>query len=467
MLAAGLAPAQNQPDPGAREQQEPSYEETFVLSTQNGFGAYARAAGAYDFPGDSANGGISTGSKDAANRRALHTFGLYAEITGVYDSGLVLPAATQGPKPASIASYGTEAIFGANAVHRWQRGEWSVEYRGSYYEYTNAPAFDGLDQYLQLTFRDALLRHMDLDLKSTLGTTTITNGTFSYFPASALDRIGLPTDELFNTRTKYMQSRADLTWQVTGRLKLGLGGDGFVVRRDSPLLDGLSGYSARASASYRLTRHQTLSATYTNTYFDFQNAFGSGRLETGALGYSIALSRKWDLSALGGGVRVAMVGLTEVSLPPSITALTGNPFAVVTFHGVHYLPVAEMRLMRRLKQGFLSLEYASSVTPGNGYYLTSRQSSGMAAYSYLGGRGFEARFHAGYNELAALGQAFDKYSNVQGGMQVLYKLTNDAFLDLRYDYRHYDTGDLLLKSDANRMSLGVVFQLGDASLIAW
>lgn len=467
MLAAGLAPAQDQPDPGAREQQEPSYEETFVLSTQNGFGAYARAAGAYDFPGESAEAEFSGGDEDAARKRALNTFGLYGEITGVYDSGLVLPPAAQGPRTAAIASYGAESIFGANAAHRWRRGEFSIEYRGAYRRYTDSPAFDGLDQYLQLTFREALLRHLDLDLKSTLGTTTTTNGTFSYFPVSALDRIGLPTDELFNSRTNYLQSRADLTWKATGRLSFGLGGDGFVVRRESPLLAGLNGYNARASAAYRLTRHQTLSATYSNTYFDFQDAFGNARLETAALGYSVALTREWDLSVLAGGARVDMLGLTEVPLPASITALTGETFAVVTFHGVDYLPVAEVRLIRRLKAGLLTFDYARSVTPGNGYYLTSRQTSSAVTYSYLAGRSIEARFHAGYNELSPLGQALNKYSNLQGGIQVLYKLTNDAFLDLRYDYRHYNTGDLLLKSDASRISVGVMFQIGDASFIAW
>ena len=50
----------------------------------------------------------------------------------------------------------------------------------------------------------------------------------------------------------------------------------------------------------------------------------------------------------------------------------------------------------------------------------------------------EARVNAGYNQLSALGQALGKYSNLQGGIQVLYKLTGDTYLDVRYDYRHYN-----------------------------
>ena len=241
---------------------------------------------------------------------AMNAFGLYAQIIGVYDSGLATVSALQGKPVAAVASFGQETNFGANASHRWRRGKLSIEYRGSYRRYTNAPAFDGLDQFLQLTYSEALLRHLTLDVKSTLGTTTLANGAFAYFPLASLDRIGIPTDELFDNRTNYLQSRVDLTWRLTPRLSLDFGGDGFVVRRASLLLAGLNGYNARASVAYRLTRRQTISASYDNTYFDFQRAFGDSRLETAAIGYSIGLTREWDLSTLAGGVRVDTLGLT-------------------------------------------------------------------------------------------------------------------------------------------------------------
>jgi hypothetical protein len=490
LLAAGFAPAQDQPDPGAREQQEPTYESPSVLSRDNGFSMYARAAGAYDFggtsesssapmpaaadPTDSSYDGPSILSRDASlsqgTRGAMNVFGLYAQIIGVYDSGLTTAPTAQG-KLAAVASFGEEADFGANAAHRWRRGKWNIDYRGSYRHYSNAPEFDGLDQFLQANFREALLRHLTLDVKNTLGTTTLANGTFSDFPLASLDRIGIPTDELFDSRTNYLQSRVDLTWRVTARLSFDFGGDGFVVRRASPLLAGLNGYNARASVAYRLTPRQTLSASYNNTYFDFQGTYGNSRLETAALGYSIGLTREWDLSSLGGGVRVDTLGLTEVALDPAIAALIGQSFAVVTFSSVRFLPVAEARLIRRFKTGSLTFDYSSSITPGNGLYLTSRQTSGAAAYSYIATRTLRLRVNGGYNQLSALGQALGKYSNVQGGIQVFYKLTGDTYLDVRYDYRHYTTnytiGDAILENDSNRVSLGVVFSLGETSPVTW
>jgi hypothetical protein len=496
LLAAGFAPAQDQPDPGAREQQEPTYEGPSVLSRQNAFGTYARAAGAYDFastsalsetpgtpltpdPTDSGYDGPSILSRDDSlshgTKGAIDVFGLYAQIIGVYDSGLIAPTEVQGRPTAPVASFGEEANFGANAAHRWRRGKLSLEYRGAYRQYTNAPAFDGLDQFLQLNYSQALLRHLTLDVKNTLGTTTLANGAFSYFPLTTLDRLGLPTDELFDSRTNYLQSRVDLTWRLTARLSFNFGGDGFVVRRASLLLAGLNGYNARASVAYRLTPRQTISASYENTYFDFQGAYGDSRLQTTALGYSIALTREWDLSTLAGGVRVDTLGLTQVALDPTIAALTGESFAIVTFSNVLYLPVEELRLIRRFKDGSLTFDYASTVTPGNGLYLTSRQTSGTLAYSYIATRSLRARLNAGYSQLSALGQAVGKYSNLQGGMQVLYKLTADTYLDMRYDYRHYTThytpydktGDALLGNDSNRVSLGVAFSLGETSPVAW
>jgi hypothetical protein len=290
-----------------------------------------------------------------------------------------------------------------------------------------------------------------------------------------VERIGIPADELFDNRTNYVQSRVDLTWHLTARLSLDVGGDGFVVRRASPLLAGLNGYSARVSMAYRITPRQTISASFDDTYFDFQNAFGNSRLETSALGYSIAITKEWDLSTLAGAVRVSTLGLTQVPLDPTIAALTGANFALVTFSNVPFLPVAEVRLIRRFKDATLAVDYSSGVTPGNGLYLTSRQSSGAAAYSYKATRTFQARANAGFNQLSALGvvagQALGKYSNLQGGIQALYKLRRDTYLDLRYDYRHYTThyttGGAILEMDSNRVSLGLVFSLGTTSSMAW
>jgi hypothetical protein len=430
---AGLAPAQEQPDAGERDQQEPTFEAPSILSRDSSF-------------------------IDSSGKRL--ELGLFGKVSGVYDSGLT-PVVIPGMPFAPQADYGVETSFGAAAIRRWRRAKFSIEYRGVYRQYATATLFDGWDHFLQLAYQRALARHLTLDFKSTTGATTLANGDFAYLPISALDRLGLPLNELFDNRTNYFESRLDLTWRATARLSFGLGGDGFVVRRQSLLLAGLNGYSARASVAYRLTARQTISASYNNTYFDFERAFGNSRLEIPTLGYAVMLAPHWDLSTQAGAARVQTLGLTEVALDPAIVALTGESFATVAFSRTSYLPVGEARLVRTFKTSSLTFDYAMGVTPGNGYYLTSRQNSATIDYSLLASRRWEARGSAGFSRLSALGQDLGRYINLQGGIELFYNLTDAAHIDLRYDYRHYTTEDAILQKDSNRLSLGLAFSLGE------
>jgi hypothetical protein len=226
------------------------------------------------------------------------------------------------------------------------------------------------------------------------------------------------------------------------------------------LLAGLNGYSARMNVAYRVTSRQTISASYNQTYFDFDNAFGNSRLQVPTLGYSASLTRHWDLSTQAGVARVQLLGLTQIALDPAITAITGQSIATITFASVTYLPVGEARLVRTFKTSSLALDYSMGVTPGNGYYLTSRQTAAEIAYSFVSGRNWEARGITSFNQLSALGQPLGKFRNFQSGAEVFYNLTRAAHLDVRYDYRHYMTENSILQKDSNRLSLGVVFSLG-------
>jgi hypothetical protein len=434
-LLAGFAPAQDQPDAGARDQQEPTDEAPSILSRDSNF--------------------------TESSGKPLE-FGLFGKVSGVYDSALTpVLAISPGAPFASEAGAGVEASFGAAVSRRWRHSKLAVDYRGAYRQYASASLFNGVDQFFQLAYSTEIERHLRLDFKSTLGTTKLANGEFAYLPISSLDRLGLPLDELFDNRTNYLESRVDLTWQKTARLSFSFGGDGFIVRRDSLLLAGLNGYSARASVAYRLTSRQTISASYNNTYFDFQRAFGNTRLQIPTLGYALALARHWDFAAQAGAARVETLGLTQVALNPAIAALTGESFATVTFSRASYLPVGEARLIRTFKTASLTFDYTMGVTPGNGYYLTSRQTSGAIGYSYRAGKSWEMRGNAGYDQLSALGQTLGKFTNVQAGAEVFYNLTRAARLDVRYDYRHYTTEDSILQKDSNRVSLGVAFSLGE------
>ena len=389
----------------------------------------------------------------------LLDFRYYVDVTGVFDSGLA-PVTTGG-------SEGVETGFGVVGSRRWKRDKLSLEYKGTYRQYSNNEVVQGLDQFLNLAYSRQLTRRIILDLKDTAGSVSLANGAFSYLPLTNTDLFAIPANELFDIRTKFIQSRVDLTWQLTPRLSFGIGGEGFVVRRSSLALAGLDGYDAHANVAYRLTRRQTVTGDYGYTYYDFQRFFGHAKLQSVSLGYSIGLSREWDFSLRAGGIRVDSLGIIQVALDPAIAAIVGENFANVTSSRVVFAPLGEARLMRRFNRSSLSLGYSVGASPGNGVYLTSKQNSASLGYSYTGYRRWTFALNSGYTELSAVGQTLGKYTNVQGGTGVTYNVGHETHIQFRYDYRHYTTQDYVYQKDSNRVSLGLAFSPGDTPLAIW
>jgi hypothetical protein len=394
----------------------------------------------------------------------LIDFRFYGELTGVYDSGLTpLVVNPQGDVP-NIGAYGAEVGFGVIGSRSWAHDKLSLEYRGTYRHYTNNSSFNGTDQFLNLEYSRLLSRHINLKLKETLGRVSLANGEFSYLPLSNTDLFAVPANELFDLPTDFLQSRVDLVWQKTARWSFGFGGEGFIVRRHSFGLAGLNGYSARANAAYRLSKRQTLSANYEYTSFDFQQQFGNAKLQSGTLGYSIGLSRKWDFSTQFGGIRVSTSGLTQVALDPAIAAIVGRNVATVTFSRVLYVPMIEGRLIRRYDRSAITIGYTMGVTPGNGIYLTSRQNVGTGSYSYTGYRRLTVGMDASYGTLSAVGQTLGQLANFQAGVGTTYKLGRAVHLEVRYDYRHYTTQNSFFLKDSNRIRVGLAFSPGETPL---
>ena len=398
----------------------------------------------------------------------LLDFRYYFDVTGIYDSGLV-PFTTnaQGNLINVGGAYGVETGFGVIGSRRWKRDKLSIEYKGAYRQYSVSDVPQGLDQFLNLAYSRQVTRRLILDLKDTAGTVSLANGAFSYLPLSNTDLFAIPANELFDIRTNFVQSRVDLTWQQTARLSFGIGGEGFVVRRSSLALAGLDGYDARANVAYRLSSRQTVSGDYNYTYYDFQRAFGDSKLQSVSLGYSVGLSRKWDFSLRGGGIRIDSLGITQVAIDPAIAAIVGQNFADVTYKRVVYAPLGEARMMRRFDRSSLTLDYSMGASPGNGVYLTSRQTAGTVGYSYTGVRRWTFALNSGYSELSSVGQTLGKYTNLQGGTGVTYKVGRETHIQFRYDYRHYTTQNNIYQMDSNRVSLGLAFSPGETPLAIW
>ena len=391
----------------------------------------------------------------------LLDFRYYVDVTGIYDSGLATLTTNQH------AAYGVETGFGVIGSQKWKHEKLSLEYKGVYRQYSSSNVPQGLDQFLNLEYSRKISPRLILDLKDTLGTVSLANGAFAYESLTNTDLFALPANELFDIRTNFAQSRVDTTWQQTARLSFGVGGEGFVVRRSSLALAGLDGYAARANVAYRLTSRQTVSGDYNYAYYDFQRAFGHSKLQSVSLGYGVALSRKLDFTVRAGGMRIDSLGIMQVPIDPAIAAIVGQGYANVTFAQLVFAPIGEARLIRRFERSSLTLDYFMGASPGNGVYLTSRQTTGTAGYSYTGYRRWTFALNSSYGELSAVGQTLGRYTNLQGGTGVTYKMWRETHVEFRYDYRHYTTQNTIYQKDSNRISLGLAFSPGETPLAIW
>jgi hypothetical protein len=398
----------------------------------------------------------------------LLDYRIYGEVMGIYDSSLIPVATNQaGNLIRNGGSYGVEAGFGVTGSKTWRHDKLAVDYHGSYRHYANHSYFDGIDEFVNMTYAHAFSRRITLQVRGTAGTNSVTNGGLTYLPLQNTDLYSVPTNELFDNRTDFLQSRVDLTWQKSLRLSINVGGEGFLVRRRSLALASLNGYNGHADVSYRVTKRQTITVSVERTQFDYLRRFGNTAITQFGGGYSIGLGRRWDFSTQLGAARVDALGLTSINVDPAIAAIVGQNTAVVVFHRISYIPIVEVQLIRRFERSSLSAAFNESFSPGNGVYLTSKQTAATLGYSYTGLKKVTFSASASYSRLQSLGQTLGNYNGMSGGVGSTYKLVGNTHLEARYDYRHYTTQGVGFKQNSNGATIGLAFSPGQKPLPIW
>jgi hypothetical protein len=414
---------------------------------------------------------ISSRDKTLIGERGgkLLDFRVWAGVNGVYDSGIV-PVSTDATGHISSVpgSEGVEASFGLSGSRQWQRDSLSIDYSGSFRHYANNSSYDGIDQFLNLRYGRILSRRITLDIKETGGISNLANGAYTYLPLTALDLASTPTNELFDNRTYYSTSRVALIWKKSARLSLSVSGQGYIVRRASEALAGLNGYSGGADVAYRITRRQTISLNYFYTYYDYQRVFGNANVQTVSAGYSIGLGRRWDASFALGGSYAGTTGEQQVAVSPAIVAIIGVPTITTTFNDHTVVPYGSAGIVRRFSRSAISLNATTGVSPGNGVYLTSKQTAASASYSYIGLRHWTLGASFAFAQLSSIAQAdLGKYDNYQAGVGATYQIAPQMHMEFRYDYRHYSANDGFYLKDSPRVSVGFAWSPGELPLAIW
>lgn len=413
---------------------------------------------------------LTRGEAPAAMTEATVSFRPFVEAVGIYDTGLAAVAVNERGDLANAESFGTEIAAGISGSHNWRRTKLGLDYRGALRHYSKTTYYDGSDHSLLLGVSHQLTRHTMLTLRQSAGMFSRGFGllgmpqTVPFDPATTF----IPTSDFYDNRTIYLSSQADYTIQRSTRLSFNLGGDGFLARRRSSALYGVSGGGARADVQYRVSRRSTLGAAYNYTHFGYRGVFSGTDLHSAVGSYAIRLTRHVEFTGFAGVVRAETNFVQSVPLDPAVAALIGVREGAVIVHRVDYLPNVSARLSRTFEH---SVAYASgghAVTPGNGLFLTSAMTSISAGYTYTGLRNWSFNTQADYSRGDSIGNITGRYGSYSGSVSASRQIGRSLHLIGSFYARQYDSPDF---QKYNRLiytaRLGLGFTPGDIPLRLW
>ena len=394
----------------------------------------------------------------------------YADVSAVYDNGIQPFAVdSKGDLVTLNGLYGVQLDYGAYGVHTWKQALMGLNFSGNFYHYYNDPDADGTTQNLSLGFTYQKSRRLVFDFRQSAGISSLGYGGPGFYGAAGAPAalVNQPTALLFDNRVYYLQSTANVTFIQSARTSFTFGGDGMLIRRQATDLAGTNGYSGHASIQHRLTRTRTIGAEYQYLYFEFPPSFGNSNSNVAQVFFANGLGPRWSFAIHAGAFETHAIGLQQVAISPVIAALLGTSVGTQRFERTNVFPSGSVTLTGRMKNANFSVGYAQTVVPGNGVYLTSRQDSASAGYSYTGVRNWNFGISAGYYTLASVGQGIPNYGQFSAGAGFTYRLPYSLHVVGRYDARHEDINLAGYRNTGYRATIGVAFSPGKVPLSLW
>ncbi len=416
---------------------------------------------------------LSRGSGDIGQRGGQQVdLRFFIDVTGVYDSN-VQPFAlnSQGGLLKVNGLYGEQVDVGAYGVHQWRQGQLGLNYYGDFFNYQNAPSYDGSNQSLTLGYTYQKSRRLSFDFRVLAGTTKLGYGAPGFYGTSSSEiptnLVEQPTALLFDNRTNYAQATADVNFILTARTVFTIGGDGFIVRRNAIGLAGTNGWTGRANLQHSLSRTKSIGVTFQRLHFDFPPSYGASDSDLGEGFFSAQLGPRWTVLIRGGVFYAQIQGVQSVALSPVIAALLGVSSGQQTFTSNNIFPSGGGTLTGTFKHYQVGLSAAETVIPGNGLYLTSRQENATGSISYTALRKWNFGASGGYYKLEGIGQGLAPYAGITAGAGFTYSILNTLHLIGRYDLRHQEITTVGYKSTGSRVTLGLAFSPGHVPLSLW
>jgi hypothetical protein len=394
----------------------------------------------------------------------------FVDVTAVYDTGLATVSVNDQGQLATAAAAGVEIAGGISGTHSWEHTLLGIDYRGAFRDYDRQTFYDGTDQSLRLGLTHKLARHYTFSLRESGGLFSREFGliglpsTIPYDPTSSY----IPQTDFFDNRTIYLSTQADLTIQLSTRLSLNFGGDGFLARRRSTALYGVTGSAARGDLQYRITKRTTIGAGYSFTWFDFTRVFSGTWLNTFVGSYAVRLSRSTEFTAFAGAMRAETRFIQTVPLNPVVAAVLGVSEGNVIEHSISTVPTFNARLSRAVRTGVLFVGGNRTITPGNGLFLTSRSTSGYGGYTYTGLRRWSFDLTGSLDRSTSIANVIGQYNDYGGQVQASRQVSRAVHAIMSFGARRYSSPSF---SGYNRpiydARVGVGFSPGDLPLRIW
>jgi hypothetical protein len=395
------------------------------------------------------------------------SFRPYVSVTASHTAGMAGAVVRPDGTLAGDDRFGAEGALGLYGYQGWKRTVVGLNYRGDYRRYAPRTFNDGSNHLLVFGLTHYPSRRVSISLRQGAGTFNRNHGymgTFGFYDPTFAH---VPQDELLDTRTSYSTSMADVTFMKSPRLSFNFGGSGFTVRRQASALYSVTGASARVDTAYRLTRRNTVGADYLFTHFGFSKAFGASDMHSVAGNYSVQISRWWHIGARAGVTRLETLSLGAVDLDPIVAAIIGRSAGYRAFYRIDLQPTFSLQLGRQFRRASAHAAYHRGATPGNGIYLTSRQNSFSAGYSYTGMRHWNLASSANYSDLEGVGQDIRAYRSAGGSAGATRMIgSRNLFLTARCDLRRSLAGHDFRRI-FRTVSVGLAYSPGDVPLRLW
>jgi hypothetical protein len=413
---------------------------------------------------------LARGQSPGAMAPTQIDFRPYLSVTGTYDEGLNGVSVDPTGAPVNDAAYGVSVNFGISGNHAWRHTRLGVNFATGFSHYSRQ-FYDGINaQTFQISLFQQLTRHAALNFSNTAvlygsnRSTPALPNTIDFDPSTTY----IPTNDFFDNRTFSVSSTLGFTLQKSSRLSFSFAGDGFLTRRRSSALYGSKGIGGQGDVMYRLGRRTTVGAMYSYIHYKFTGVAGGTDLHSINAVYSRTLTRNTQFSAFGGITHYENLLVQTVAIDPAVAAVIGISSAQRISYTVSTVPTGGGRLSWNVPRGVFFANASSSVTPGNGLFLTSTMVNVGVGYSYTGLRRWALSAGANYDRSTSLANVYGDYGGYSANLSASRQVAPFTHGVVSFVARRYSSGDFHNYNKwAVSANLGLTFSPGDIPVRLW